>query len=574
MKKKNGFTLVELLVTIALMLMVLGIAIVSIIKVSDARKQESYEQVKKQILTAAEQYLETNAYYKESITDTGNIKISLGLLVNEDYLNAVTNPITGKKLNECNYVEVTKKDSSLKYSFVDDQKDCSSNSYVDVSEAASAPKINATIIGKQGNIKDNNQYWYILDDQGNTPYIEITATDENSSLSTPIQIKNNSGEYANLDTEIEEEKQNSNYTKIKAYDYGSYATSTENKNVCYKVTNDNNVSSETCVQYSVDVDLPVCDFKITGIIKETGSLYNTYYQLGTIDLISVGPWLRLNASDEISGINEEKTKAISPSNNEYKYSGMIQSTGISIYDTNEKAVTWKANVFDNAGNQNTCSKQLRIDPYGLKDFFDKYEKTVTCGSTTGESTKWTNEDRRITQKFIIEQDGEEKTEDVSKTFKDSTKVGYVDLTVGLIKYSCPVNVYVDKEAPVITYQDGGRVKCKKSTNSSYYNSWGYSISYYDELSGATAYLTSYYSSSNCKSFYWANSGLSQKNASSAAKTFSVFAGCSNNTSPQAKFKVVDGAGNVSYANVTANTSNINSSNTNVCNSSSWYTSNR
>ena len=162
MKKKNGFTLVELLVTIALILMVLGIAIVSIIKISDTKKQEAYEQVKKQILTAAEQYLETNAYYKESITNTGNIKISLGLLVNEDYLNAVTNPITGKKLNECNYVEVTKNDSSLNYSFVDDQKDCSSNSYVDVSEAASAPKINATIIGKQGNIKDNNQYWYIL----------------------------------------------------------------------------------------------------------------------------------------------------------------------------------------------------------------------------------------------------------------------------------------------------------------------------------------------------------------------------------------------------------------------------
>lgn len=574
MKKKNGFTLVELLVTIALILMVLGIAIVSIIKISDTKKQEAYEQVKKQILTAAEQYLETNAYYKESITNTGNIKISLGLLVNEDYLNAVTNPITGKKLNECNYVEVTKKDSSLKYSFVDDQEDCSSNSYVDVSEAASAPKINATIIGKQGNIKDNNQYWYILDDQGNTPYIEITATDENSSLSTPIQIKNNSGEYANLYTEIEEEKQNSNYTKIKAYDYGSYATSTENKNVCYKVTNDNNVSSETCVQYSVDVDLPVCDFKITGIIKETGSLYNTYYQLGTIDLISIGPLLRLNASDEISGINEEKTKAISPSNNEYKYSGMIHLTGISIYNTNGKAVTWKANVFDNAGNQNACSKQLKIDPYGFKDFFDKYKKTVTCGNTTGESTKWTNKHRTITQEFIIEQDGKKTTKNVTKTFNTSTKVGNVTYFDGTTIFSCPVNVYVDKEPPVITNSGGGRVSCKKNSSSSYYNSWGYSISYYDKLSGATAYLTSYYSSSNCKSFYWANSGLSQKNASSAAKTFSVFAGCSNNTSPQAKFKVVDGAGNVSYANVTANTSNINSSNTNVCNSSSWYTSNR
>ena len=55
MRNKKGFTLVELLVTIALMLSILAIAIVSFIGISNKKKQESYDLVKEQIITAAEQ---------------------------------------------------------------------------------------------------------------------------------------------------------------------------------------------------------------------------------------------------------------------------------------------------------------------------------------------------------------------------------------------------------------------------------------------------------------------------------------------------------------------------------------
>ncbi len=43
MKKKNGFTLVELLVVIALMLSILGIAIVSFVNISNNKKRRSLE---------------------------------------------------------------------------------------------------------------------------------------------------------------------------------------------------------------------------------------------------------------------------------------------------------------------------------------------------------------------------------------------------------------------------------------------------------------------------------------------------------------------------------------------------
>ena len=136
MKKKNGFTLVELLVTIALMLMVLGIAIVSIIKISDAKKEESYRLVKDQIITAAEQYFSTNSYYFENLKPDNTIKVSLGRLVADDYLNVTSNPITGKALNKCSYVKVSKKSDKINYEYIENADDIDENGNCDMNSGA------------------------------------------------------------------------------------------------------------------------------------------------------------------------------------------------------------------------------------------------------------------------------------------------------------------------------------------------------------------------------------------------------------------------------------------------------
>ena len=60
MSNKKGFTLIELIVTIAVMLSILTIAIVSFIGISNKKKQESYNAVKNEIITAAEEYFENN----------------------------------------------------------------------------------------------------------------------------------------------------------------------------------------------------------------------------------------------------------------------------------------------------------------------------------------------------------------------------------------------------------------------------------------------------------------------------------------------------------------------------------
>lgn len=118
-KKRNGFTLVELLVTIALMLTILGIAIVSVVNVNNNKKQEAWNLVKEQIETAAEDYFTANEYLFEGLTDdqNSNAQISVGTLVKEDYLNKVTNPVTGEEISSCSIVNVKKRRGVLTATF-------------------------------------------------------------------------------------------------------------------------------------------------------------------------------------------------------------------------------------------------------------------------------------------------------------------------------------------------------------------------------------------------------------------------------------------------------------------------
>ena len=88
-------------------------------------------------------------------------------------------------------------------------------------------------------------------------------------------------------------------------------------------------------------------------------------------------------------------------------------------------------------------------------------------------------------------------------------------------------------------------------------------------------MTKYYSSPNCRTFGWYNNNSSKSNNSKTPSIFSVFAGCSNNPSPKAKFKLVDGAGNYSSEiTVTAATTNISSSYNKECDGTIWFDKNR
>ena len=88
------------------MLMILGVAIVSFIKISDMKKQEAWENVKSQIETAAREYFTANEYLFEGLSEGTTGTISVGKLVSYDYLNRVTNPKTGKSVSTCAVVVI------------------------------------------------------------------------------------------------------------------------------------------------------------------------------------------------------------------------------------------------------------------------------------------------------------------------------------------------------------------------------------------------------------------------------------------------------------------------------------
>jgi len=108
MKNKKGFTIVELLITIAVVASILAIAILAFSKLNDKQKLASWDEVKNEMKLAATQYLDVNEYLINDIKKDENVYITLETLINSDYLTILTNPVTGEQLDKCDVVKVNK----------------------------------------------------------------------------------------------------------------------------------------------------------------------------------------------------------------------------------------------------------------------------------------------------------------------------------------------------------------------------------------------------------------------------------------------------------------------------------
>lgn len=108
MKDKKGFTIVELLITIAVVVSILAIAILAFSKISNKHVASSWDEVKSEMKLAATQYLEVNEYLINDIKEDESVYITLETLINSDYLAVVTNPVTGEQLDKCDVVKVNK----------------------------------------------------------------------------------------------------------------------------------------------------------------------------------------------------------------------------------------------------------------------------------------------------------------------------------------------------------------------------------------------------------------------------------------------------------------------------------
>lgn len=237
-KKKNGFTLIELLVTIALMLLILGIAIISLVSASNRKKEEAWTSVKEQIETAAVEYLSSNEYLFEGLSDETTASIPLQTLVELDYINKVTDPRTGKALNECNYVEVTKSKYKYNATYKDsDDKSCTTGSVLKITEPG-APTLNVDVTELSIKKLISNTVWY----KDGAKF--DASTDRGASITSCYTTSNSDCDPQNDNSSLElDYTGKSKISQIRA---------------CFKATNSSNKSTKECVSINVDNTAPTC----------------------------------------------------------------------------------------------------------------------------------------------------------------------------------------------------------------------------------------------------------------------------------------------------------------------------
>lgn len=237
-KKKNGFTLIELLVTIALMLSILGIAIISLVSASNRKKEEAWTSVKEQIETAAVEYLSSNEYLFEGLSDETTASIPLQTLVELDYINKVTDPRTGKALNECNYVEVTKSKHKYNATYKDsDDKSCTTGSVLKITEPG-APTLNVDVTELSIKKLIRSTVWY----KDGAKF--DASTDRGASITSCYTTSNSDCDPQNDNSSLElDYTGKSKISQIRA---------------CFKATNSSSKSTKECVSINVDNTAPTC----------------------------------------------------------------------------------------------------------------------------------------------------------------------------------------------------------------------------------------------------------------------------------------------------------------------------
>ena len=333
MKNKKGFTLIELLVTIALMLSILTIAIVSFINISNKKKEEAYKLVQEQIITASEQYFDSNEYLFEGLVDGSSGIISVGKLVSEDYLNKVTDPRTGKSINYCNQVKVTKENGRYKSNFIEsNETECESNNSIIVSEPG-APGIELSFYKQD---KDDER----ITVSNNDEWFNISKLGENGKLGVKVTGKTkNNGKIAGISRcSMDGKVSCTNYNHVKNdssfEDNDTFGSETNEKTVCYKVTNISGKSASKCVTAKVDTVKPTCSANIAG-----GIVGNNGWYKGT-----PAPNVKFSATDNLSGMSD---------NYENDNKKLIVTEG--------KNKIYQKTYSDVAGNTCTISKTVSYD---------------------------------------------------------------------------------------------------------------------------------------------------------------------------------------------------------------------
>lgn len=109
MKKNNGFTLVELIVIIALLAVISTIFAVNMVQTLNKNKERDYEDFVNQIKSAADAYVTIDNSALSGLYDGESwVEITVGTLIDEGYLRYdIESPETGEVVGDDEIVRIS-----------------------------------------------------------------------------------------------------------------------------------------------------------------------------------------------------------------------------------------------------------------------------------------------------------------------------------------------------------------------------------------------------------------------------------------------------------------------------------
>ena len=401
-KNSRGFTLVELLVVIAIMGSILVLAIGNLNKISSNKKQESLKKIEDQVIVAAKQYFEANEYLfealKEDINGNSVSRICLNKLVQDDYINALTDPTTNKKLDKDDYIEVAKLGKNkfkYRYKSKDGTCDTSSISTITYNENGKYdPDTEINYYDETGKKIEATENWFNIasftvnnENSSNAEFSPISDTktetkEEEKKIKICVKEKNSKVSLSSVNIyDMSTTETGGEYCITKSDDYNK-----ENRNIVINYSSSSKISTKTETDsYGKDTISPTIDvlttatvtnpanteFKISQLSKDTKSL-NIFEALKlAVDNENVYAYFY----DKTSGIASKKVD-----------DSDIENKMISVGDDHNLIVT------DNAGNSSSATiKKGNYERCSITTETETIKEKGTCNCETNKViTKKTN----------------------------------------------------------------------------------------------------------------------------------------------------------------------------------------
>ena len=384
MKQRNGFTLVELLATISILVIIVSIAIPSIINIRNNNENKNERSVAEAIETAAESYIYSYNLYDQVVDSTSNKRkcipirelIDKGLLKNDNNINI---------LKSSEYVSIYISNNEIKYELESNRDRCDSEiTYVEDENEDNSSNPD------DGTTSEEEESKYRVDFSGANPPILSDGL-------IPVRYDETKKAWVKADI--------TNSASIKWYDYNNKqwanaVTVTSSTRTSYQNATPGTTVNMTDIE-SMWVWIPRFKYRITFQSVGVQNSHSHYLQFnetpGFIDIVFERGTGSTGASYKTAGVKNDSvldrnmsTLAIS----EY-YTHPAFRNGYNVYNSsrydlggwNKELTGFWVGKFE-TGNSNLIKPNIRSIQSSLENYKDSASSFTESGNKYGLSTSW------------------------------------------------------------------------------------------------------------------------------------------------------------------------------------------